>query len=42
MTEPHRAEVDARGGAAEYLRSGGLGEEELVRLRSRLRGGTEA
>lgn len=32
------AAVDARGGAAAYLRSGGLGEDELARLRSRLRG----
>ena len=31
------AEADARGGAAAYLRSGGLGEEELHLLRSRLR-----
>lgn len=31
------AEVDARGGAADYLRAGGLCEEELALLRSRLR-----
>lgn len=31
------AEVDARGGAAAYLRSGGLSEQELERLRERLR-----
>ena len=31
------AEVDARGGAAAYLRSGGLSEQELARLRERLR-----
>ncbi|GAA4518647.1 hypothetical protein GCM10023160_01130 [Brachybacterium paraconglomeratum] len=30
-------EVDARGGSAAYLRSGGLREEELALLRSRLR-----
>ncbi|MGP9582413.1 tyrosine-protein phosphatase [Brachybacterium sp. AOP35-5H-19] len=34
------AEVDARGGAAAYLRSGGLSEEELALLRSRLRDNT--
>lgn len=32
------AEVDAHGGAAAYLRSGGLSDEGLVLLRSRLRG----
>src|SRR5699024_9561267 len=32
------AAVDARGGAAADLRSGGLGEDGLARLRSRLRG----
>ena len=31
------AEVDARGGAADYLRAGGASEEELALLRSRLR-----
>lgn len=34
------AEVDARGGAAAYLRSGGLSEEELSLLRRRLRDDT--
>lgn len=31
------ADVDARGGAADYLRAGGLSDEELALLRSRLR-----
>ncbi|MGO1286729.1 MAG: tyrosine-protein phosphatase [Brachybacterium sp.] len=31
------AEVDARGGAAAYLRSGGLSDDELAQLRARLR-----
>lgn len=30
--------IDARGGAAEYLRSGGLGDDELAGLTARLRG----
>lgn len=36
------AEVDARGGAEEYLRSGGLSEAELTLLRARLRGAPAA